>query len=95
MKKKQSHLRKERRSKLDIYFDILYAIQQEQTKEGVKPTIIQYKSGMSYDKITKHLAALQEKKLVSKKQYYHITEKGHIFLTEYSMIKEFVEKMDL
>lgn len=95
MKKKSAPLRKERRSKLDIYFDILYAIQQEETTTGVKPTIIQYKSGMSYDKVMKHLKVLQVKKLISKKEYYHITEKGHIFLTEYSMVKEFVEKMDL
>jgi len=95
MKKKTFPRRKERRSKLDIYFDILFAIQQEDTKEGVKPTIIQYKSGMSYDKVMRHLKVLQEKKLISKKEYYHITEKGHVFLSEYSMVKDFVDRMDL
>jgi len=95
MKKKPLPRRRERRSKLDIYFDILFAIQQEDTKEGVKPTIIQYKSGMSYDKVMRHLKVLQEKKLISKKEYYHITEKGHVFLSEYSMVKDFVDRMDL
>ena len=87
--------RNERRSKLDIYFAILYAIQQEETDEGAKPTRIQYKSGMSYDKVARHLKVLQEKKLVLKKEYYHMTEKGHKFLAEYSLVRDFVDRMDL
>ena len=87
--------RKERRSKLDIYFAILYAIQQEETDEGAKPTRIQYKSGMSYDKVARHLKVLQEKKLIIKKEFYHMTEKGHKFLAEYSLVRDFVDRMDL
>jgi len=87
--------RRERRSKLDIYFAILNAVQQEETDTGAKPTRIQYKSGMSYDKVARHLKVLQEKKLVIKKEYYHMTEKGHKFLAEYSMVRDFVERMDL
>ena len=87
--------RNERRSKLDIYFAILSAVQQEETDEGAKPTRIQYKSGMSYDKVARHLIGLQEKKLVIKKEYYHMTEKGHKFLAEYSLVKDFVDRMDL
>jgi len=87
--------RKERRSKLDIYFAILYAIQQEETDEGAKPTRIQYKSGMSYDKVARHLKVLQEKKLIIKKEFYHMTGKGHKFLAEYSLVRDFVDRMDL
>ena len=87
--------RRERRSKLDIYYAILNAVQQEETDKGAKPTRIQYKSGMSYDKVARHLKVLQEKKMVIKKEYYHMTEKGHKFLAEYSMVRDFVERMDL
>jgi predicted transcriptional regulator len=92
--KKPASTRKERRSKLDIYFAILSAIQEE-TDEGAKPTKIQYKSGMSYDKVIRHLEILQEKKLIIKKQYYHLTEKGIKFLAEYSMVNDFIDKMEL
>ncbi|MCH8914938.1 MAG: hypothetical protein IIA82_03720 [Thaumarchaeota archaeon] len=93
--KKPETTRRERRPKLDIYFAILNAIQQEETDEGVKPTRIQYASGMSYDKVARHLKVLQEKKLIIKKEYYHLTEKGHKFLAEYSLVKDFVDRMDL
>jgi len=93
--KKPRSPRKERRPKLDIYFAILNAIQQEETDDGAKPTVIQYKSGMSYDKVVRHLNVLQEKKLIIKKEYYHLTEKGHKFLAEYSLVKDFVDRMDL
>ena len=96
MKDKKSRIaRRERRSKLDIQFAILNAVQQEETDNGAKPTRIQYKSGMSYDKVARHLKVLQEKKLVIKKEYYHITEKGHKFLAEYSLVKDFVDRMNL
>lgn len=87
--------RKERRSKLDIYYSILNAVLDEESDEGAKPTRIQYKSNMSYDKLAKHLETLQEKDLLVKKKYFHLTEKGNKFLAEYSMVKDFVEKMEL
>ena len=93
--KKSVNTRKERRSRLDIYFAILSAVQGEGTDEGAKPTKIQYKSGMSYDKVIRHLEILQEKKLIIKKQYYHLTEKGIKFLAEYSLVKDFVDKMEI
>ncbi len=92
---KEGEDRNERRSKLEIYFAILYAIQQEETDDGAKPTRIQYKSGMSYDKVAKHLKVLEEKQLIVKKRYYHMTEKGHKFLAEYSLVRDFVNRMDL
>jgi len=88
-------VRKERRAKLDIYFAILTAIQEEEAVEGAKPTRIQYKSGMSYDKVARHLKVLQEKKLIIKKEFYHMTEKGHKFLAEYSQVRDFVDRMNL
>ena len=93
--KKSGVKRNERRSKLDIYFAILFAIQQEETDDGAKPTRIQYKSGMSYDKVARYLKTLQEKQLIVKKEYYHVTEKGHKFLAEYSLVTDFVNRMGL
>jgi len=95
MKDEKSGIRRERRSKIDIYYAILTAVQEEETDEGAKPTRIQYKSGMSYDKVARHLKVLQKKEFVIKKEYYHMTEKGHKFLAEYSLVKDFVDRMDV
>ena len=48
-------LTKQRRSKLEIYYDILNAVQKEAQEGEVKPTRIQHHSNMSYDKMSKYL----------------------------------------
>jgi len=56
-------LSKQRRSKLEIYNDILNAIQKEAHEGEIKPTRIQHYSNMSYDKMSKYLKELESKKI--------------------------------
>ena len=86
--------RKDRRSKLEIYHDILNAIKKESTYGEVKPTRIQFISHTSYDKLITYFDELEKKQLLVKSTLT-ITEKGQKFLQEYHKIDEFVREIGL
>jgi len=85
---------KSRRSKLEIYNDILNAIQIESQQGEVKPTRIQHQSNMSYDKMSKYLKELENKKMITISPI-QLTEKGQKFLKDYEKIKEFLSDMQM
>lgn len=92
----QEMRRRERRHKLQIYYDILYAIQQEAMNEGgVKPTRIQHLSNMSYDKLANYLDELEVKQMIKKTDVISLTDRGNEFLRDYEKIKELIERMGL
>jgi len=92
-----------RRSRLELVFDILQAIQ---NKGGqIKPTHLMYKSNLSHkllnsylqELINKEMIEIQEiqgkKKKISK--MLALTEKGSGFLAEFRRIREFTEAFGL
>ncbi len=92
-----------RRSRLELVFDILQAIQ---NKGGqIKPTHLMYKSNLSHkllnsylqELINKEMIEIQEiqgkKKKISK--MVALTEKGSGFLAEFRRIREFTEAFGL
>ncbi|PIN73854.1 hypothetical protein COV20_01940 [Candidatus Woesearchaeota archaeon CG10_big_fil_rev_8_21_14_0_10_45_16] len=93
-----------RRSRLELIFDILLAIQ---NKGGtIKPTHLMYKSNLSHKLLNNYLDELIEKELVqveeveakkkrksSKKVV--ITEKGLNFLSEFRRMREFTNAFGL
>ena len=92
-----------RRSRLELVFDILQAIQ---NKGGqIKPTHLMYKSNLSHkllnsyldELITKEMIEILEiegkKKKISK--MVALTEKGSGFLAEFRRIREFTEAFGL
>ncbi|HIJ10457.1 TPA: hypothetical protein HA278_00240 [Candidatus Woesearchaeota archaeon] len=94
-----------RRSRLELIFDILLAIQ---NKGGViKPTHLMYKSNLSHKLLNNYLEELLEKELVvireeeakKKKQKsskkVHITDKGLSFLAEFRRMREFTDAFGL
>lgn len=88
--------RRERRHKLQIYYDILSAIQEEAMNEGgAKPTKIQHLSNMSYDKLMRYLDELEAKKMINKADTLSLTEHAREFLKEYEKIKDLIERMGL
>ena len=84
----------EKRSKMDIVFDILKAIND---KGGtIIPTHLLYKSNLSHQRMNEYLADLMQKKLVQEserkgKKVYVLTDEGYKFLNEYRKLKEFTE----
>ena len=56
---------KNKRSKLQIYFDVISAIiVEKQDNEEVSKTRLQHKSNTSYDKLLKYLDEMTEKGLI-------------------------------
>ena len=94
----------QRRSRLELIFDILLAIQ---NKGGViKPTHLMYKSNLSHKLLNSYLEELMEKELVQvreevarKKQktsrVIAITDKGLGFLEEFRRMREFTDAFGL
>jgi predicted transcriptional regulator len=74
-----------RRSKTDIIWDMLLAIQL--AGGSIKPTRLLYKSNLSYNKMQEYLAELNESNLINinrdgERKKIIITEKGHYYVSE-------------
>ena len=68
---------KNKRSKLQIYFDVLSAILVEkQDNTEISKTRLQHKSNTSYDKLLKYLDEMSEKGLIKLENEIDTTEMG-------------------
>lgn len=91
MQKQSQHLAKERRSKIQLYYDIISAIVEDsQNNDSVSPTRIQFKCNTSYDKLAKYLDEMKERQILEKEQFIKVTEKGMKFHKDYSKINELI-----
>ncbi len=88
-------LRRPQRNRLEIYYDILSAIQKDAENGEVKPTRVQQLCNMSYDKFSKYLNELKKEDIIHQNSPLIITKKGQKFLQDYSKIKNFTKKMEL
>ena len=77
---------------MEIYNDILSAINMELTNGEAKPTRVQILSNLAYDKLVRYLNELEGKKMIMQDPL-QITEKGRDFLQDYDRIKGFVLDM--
>ena len=83
---------KPKRNKLEIYNDILSAIKLELQSGQAKPTRVQSRSNLAYDKLARYINELKNKKMITQDPL-RITEKGHDFLQDYDRIRTFVFEM--
>ena len=82
---------KERRSKIQLYFDIISAIVEDrQSNEFVSPTRIQFKCNTSYDKLTKYLIEMENRQIIEREKSIKVTDKGMQFHKDYSKINELI-----
>ena len=82
---------KERRSKIQLYFDIVSAIVQDsQNNDSVSPTRIQFKCNTSYDKLTKYLIEMEKRNIIEREKSLSVTDKGMQFHRDYSKINELI-----
>lgn len=87
-----------RRTKMDIVFDMLQAIQD---KGGViLPTHLLYKSNLSHGRLKQYVEELKVKALIAEterkgKTVFIITEQGAKFLANYKQLKEFTDAFGL
>ena len=74
---------RKRRNKIQIYHDILNAINLESNNGGgAKPTRVQIFSNLSYDKLVRYFKELEMKEMLLQDPL-QITEKGRDFLQNY------------
>ena len=86
---------KDRRYKIQIFFDIVTAIIDDtQNNESISPTRIQFKCNTSYDKLTKYLEEMEKKGIIQKEKSISVTEKGMQFHKDYSRINELINKLN-
>ncbi len=91
-----------RRSRLELVFDILAAIQNKGGK--IKPTHLMYKSNLSHKLLNNYLEELLEKEMVEVRELQqkktlskmiHITDKGLGFVEEFRRMREFTDAFGL
>jgi predicted transcriptional regulator len=87
-------LPKPKRNKLEIYNDILSAIELELQSGQAKPTRVQSRSNLAYDKLVRYIDELKNKKMITQDPLL-ITEKGHDFLQDYDRISNFILQMGI
>ncbi len=86
---------KDRRSKIQIFFDIVSAIiDDKQNNESISPTRIQFKCNTSYDKLTKYLEEMEKKEIIQREKSIAITDKGMQFHKDYSRINELINEIN-
>jgi len=86
---------KERRSKIQIFFDIVTAvIDDTQNNESISPTRIQIKCNTSYDKLTKYLEEMTKRGIIENEKSVTVTEKGMQFHKDYSRINELINEIN-
>jgi predicted transcriptional regulator len=77
---------------MEIYNDILSAINLELQSGQAKPTRVQSRSNLAYDKLTRYIDEMENKNMITQGPLM-ITEKGRDFLQDYDRIKSFVFEM--
>ena len=85
---------KNKRSKLQIYFDVLSAILVEkQDNSEVSKTRLQHKSNTSYDKLLKYLDEMNKKGLIKLENEIDTTEMGTKFHQDYSAVNDLIDEI--
>jgi len=85
---------KNKRSKLQIYFDVLSAILVEkQDNTEISKTRLQHKSNTSYDKLLKYLDEMSEKGLIKLENEIDTTEMGLKFHQDYSAVNDLIDEI--
>ena len=82
---------------MELYYDILKAIMDEITNDDgsvAKPTRIQLRSNLAYDKLARYLDELENMKMILQSPLL-ITEKGRDFLQDYDRVSNFVLEMGI
>lgn len=85
---------KDRRSKLQIYYDIFTAIIKDKQDNGeISNTRIQFKSNTSYDKLLKYLDEMNQKGIIKKGKQIEVTETGMQFYNDYSRVNDLINEI--
>ena len=96
-------MRQEKRHKLQLFYEILVAIEGYMSNnhdKAAKPTHIQHNSRLSYDKMMNHINQLEQKGMIhtqmeNNKGSISITGKGKLFVKRYDELLNLIERVGL
>ena len=89
------NMAKERRTRIQLYFDIISAIfEEEMDNDSISPTRIQFKCNTSYDKLTKYLEEMKNKEIIDNNEI-KVTDKGRQFHKDYSKINDLIQELSI
>jgi predicted transcriptional regulator len=82
-----------RRSKLQIYGDLLHIIEAEYKNGKIVLTRIQTKINVPFDRLKKYLSELKSLALIEDEKTLKVTEKGKRYMKEYGHVMDFMDRM--
>jgi len=91
-------LRQEKRHKLQLFYEILCAIEEDTIDtEAARPTHVQHSSKLSYDKMMNHFHELEKRGMICwlNGGLISITSKGREFTRQYSQLTNLIESVGL
>lgn len=91
-------MKQEKRHKLQLYYAILCAIEEDVTINRVaRPTRVQHYSRLSYDKMMNHLIELEQKEMIYRTSdgLVSISSKGKRFIRQYDELINLIESVGL
>ncbi len=93
-----------RRAKAELYFEILKAIEEANGEfhdaPAAKPTRVQGKVNISYDRFKRYIRQLRERGLLEaigspESQTFRVSEKGQIYIIRYEIVADFLRTFNL
>ena len=93
-------MRQEKRHKLQLFYEILCAIEDDIVHNKVaRPTHIQHNCRLSYDKMMNHFIELEHKYIIYRRSntdgLISITDKGKQFIKQYNELMILIESAGL
>jgi predicted transcriptional regulator len=90
-------LRQEKRHKLQLFYEILCAIEEDAAhNEVARPTHVQHFTRLSYDKMMNHFDELELKGMIHRVSgLVAITAKGKMFIEQYDQLTSLIESAGL
>ncbi len=90
-------MRQEKRHKLQLFYEILCAIEEDTAhNEVARPTHVQHSTRLSYDKMMNHFDELEEKGMIHRVSgLVAITTKGKLFIEQYDQLISLIESAGL
>jgi predicted transcriptional regulator len=91
-------LRQEKRHKLQLFYEILCAIEENTIdNEAARPTRVQHSSRLSYDKMMNHFDELERTGMICRLNggLISITSKGREFSKQYSQLTNLIKSVGL
>ncbi len=91
--KKATIKRRPRRSKIQIYGDLLRIIDAHTNAEKIVLNHIQVQIDVPFDRLKKYLSELRALDFIEKGKTLKVTNKGKEYMQEYEHIVDFIEKL--